>query len=510
MMSKFLRNVSSKWRSYRYRFVPWVALNLKERTVRSVKNVDQDRIISDEEVEETYKKLFYALDDDLQNQDRRENNAHVLETENCKIDRSKVNEEARSYQDDASTKCNHHDNQLQDCQSTTALSPFHKNSNMFKWFYQNQNQKKWKYKLRGRERQGLNRFSNTYPNKYCKETLPQQLMLKWTCGSKEFFGFGSMDGDFRRLVNKALFSYPELLRSLMNINAQHGNCLLKFICSNQQNVTSHHDLLSVTRHPFHPQHHHCHYNHNHHLQCHNGHSPNSRSLMRQKSNPISTHSHQQSTSSHLGQDKLSNQDKNLEEILDPGAIVMHQTLGYAVGRRQSQIDGGGVGVYVTKGVVPKGAVVAMYPGTIYYPAEPILFQSIANPFVFRCLDGIHIDGNDKKLSKMIYRSCARRDRLGPYMLSDLSWLTSCPLNPMAVGQYVNNQHKGFPANVCYQEFDVPLDFPIKLRKYIPNAFFSTLPDIGNAGRSVRTVALVSIREIQCGEELLSSYFTLVY
>ena len=43
------------------------------------------------------------------------------------------------------------------------------------------------------------------------------------------------------------------------------------------------------------------------------------------------------------------------------------------------------------------------PGTIYWPYEPILFQSIGNPFIFRCIDGILIDGNDKGLSKIIYR-----------------------------------------------------------------------------------------------------------
>ena len=42
-------------------------------------------------------------------------------------------------------------------------------------------------------------------------------------------------------------------------------------------------------------------------------------------------------------------------------------------------------------------------GTVYQPYDPILFQSIRNPFVFRCIDCVLIDGNDKGISKMVYR-----------------------------------------------------------------------------------------------------------
>ena len=42
-------------------------------------------------------------------------------------------------------------------------------------------------------------------------------------------------------------------------------------------------------------------------------------------------------------------------------------------------------------------------GTVYQKYEPIFFQSIGNPFIFRCLDGVLIDGNDKGISKVVYR-----------------------------------------------------------------------------------------------------------
>ncbi|XP_077993808.1 SET domain-containing protein 9-like [Glandiceps talaboti] len=187
--------------------------------------------------------------------------------------------------------------------------------------------------------------------------------------------------------------------------------------------------------------------------------------------------------------------------------VMQKVLGFTVEKDVSQV--GGTGVFVTNGIVPKGTVVAMYPGAIYLPYEPILLQSFGNPFIFRCIDGILIDGNDKRLSKVMYRSCSKRERSGPYMTSDTSWLTPNLLNPMALGQYVNNQSKKFPANVAYQEYDVTEDFPVHLLKYVPNVRYSPT-NLDEDSRVVRTVVLVSIRDIKPGEEIFSTYFTMVY
>lgn len=40
------------------------------------------------------------------------------------------------------------------------------------------------------------------------------------------------------------------------------------------------------------------------------------------------------------------------------------------------------------------------------------------------------------------RSCTFRDRLGPNLLNDMTWVTKCPANPLAIGQYVNNSTDG--------------------------------------------------------------------
>ncbi|KAG8598968.1 hypothetical protein GDO81_002821 [Engystomops pustulosus] len=193
-----------------------------------------------------------------------------------------------------------------------------------------------------------------------------------------------------------------------------------------------------------------------------------------------------------------------DQATPPADDVMYGCLGFTIDRRPSSLDAAGTGVFVCRGSVPRGAVVSMYPGVIYQNHEPIFFQSIGNPFIFRCLDGILIDGNDKGISKSVYRSCSRRDQLGPLKMCDGSWLTSAPLNPMAVGQYVNNCSNDCAANVCYQEFDVPDSFPVELRQYIPNIRYSH-----DVEGPLRCVVLVALRDIHCGEELFSNYFTIV-
>ncbi|XP_076973311.1 SET domain-containing protein 9 isoform X3 [Tamandua tetradactyla] len=165
--------------------------------------------------------------------------------------------------------------------------------------------------------------------------------------------------------------------------------------------------------------------------------------------------------------------KHQQQIIFKPEEVLYNTLGFSVALATSSLISAGKGVFVTKGLVPKGAVVSMYPGTVYQMYEPIFFQSIGNSFIFRCLDGVLIDGNDKGISKVVYRSCNGRDQLGPLKMSDTTWLTSEIHNPLAVGQYVNNCSNERAANVCYQEFDVPAVFPIELKQYLPNIAYNS-------------------------------------
>lgn len=42
--------------------------------------------------------------------------------------------------------------------------------------------------------------------------------------------------------------------------------------------------------------------------------------------------------------------------------ILYKTLGFSIARATSSLISAGKGVFVTKGLVPKGAVVSMYPG----------------------------------------------------------------------------------------------------------------------------------------------------
>ncbi|XP_020891831.1 SET domain-containing protein 9-like [Exaiptasia diaphana] len=190
--------------------------------------------------------------------------------------------------------------------------------------------------------------------------------------------------------------------------------------------------------------------------------------------------------------------------------VMKEFFGYQVERRSSLLSGGGQGLFVTSGEVPRGSLVALYPGCIYWPHEPILFQSISNQFVFRCVDGLLIDGNDRSISKHIFRSSGKRDQIGPFFTCDMSWLDNLYINPLAIGQYANNASKMYPANVAYQELDILFkSIPIHLLKYIPNVWYGA-ENIAREESFIRTIALVSTRTIREGEEVLSSYFTVIH
>ncbi|EMP41372.1 Putative protein C5orf35 like protein, partial [Chelonia mydas] len=205
-----------------------------------------------------------------------------------------------------------------------------------------------------------------------------------------------------------------------------------------------------------------------------------------------------------------------QNIFNPEEVLFN-TLGFSITRNRSSLISAGTGVFVNKGFVPKGALVSMYPGTVYQKYEPIFFQSIGNPFIFRCIDGVLIDGNDKGISKAVYRSCSKRDQVGPFQMSDITWLTPVVQNPLAVGQYVNNcSHKEFFASTyinclrisqaCIRIllFSLPVFFPIELKQYLPNITYSHDIPI-----PLRCVVLVTLREIKQGEELFSNYYTIV-
>ncbi|KAI8993137.1 hypothetical protein BDB01DRAFT_775263 [Pilobolus umbonatus] len=197
--------------------------------------------------------------------------------------------------------------------------------------------------------------------------------------------------------------------------------------------------------------------------------------------------------------------------LTPSAVenrlrqVHNHTIPYTLEKRQSTIPNAGNGIYLHGNHQKKGDIICFYPGTIYLPSEPILFVSINNQYILRCVDGICIDGKSTGLSGRVYKSLYYRENWpGAIQISDLTWMYGGVLkNPLAVGQYVNNGTSAYPANVCYQEVDIPAEFPHMLRGYIPNMYWDAHT---NPLRSpMRMVALFALSDVYHGDELFSTY-----
>lgn len=198
--------------------------------------------------------------------------------------------------------------------------------------------------------------------------------------------------------------------------------------------------------------------------------------------------------------------------------------------------------------IPPGTIVGMYPGLLYRPGEAILFNSIQNRYILKCNDGIFVDAKSRGLSGYLYRSVNARDNYpGITPTADTTWMfpwatsiatstdsntTTTQIsteqvlrNPLAVGQIVNNGTRQFTSNVRYQELDFrSKDCPLELQEFLPNLWHAgdwhsyydvqdtSNPEGDEGGQgnetgldSLRTVVLVTTREMQDGEELYSTY-----
>ncbi|ORY98833.1 hypothetical protein BCR43DRAFT_488260 [Syncephalastrum racemosum] len=141
------------------------------------------------------------------------------------------------------------------------------------------------------------------------------------------------------------------------------------------------------------------------------------------------------------------------------------------------------------------------------PSEPLLFVSLRNKYILKCVDGIFVDGKSTGLSGHVHRSLYHRENWpGATQTSDMTWLTDDRTNPLAVGQYINNGVKDrFPSNVRYEEVDLPANFPRELRQYIPNMTWTSTDPFS---QPTRVVALVTTRPVH-NEELYSTYMDAV-
>ncbi|GMT20618.1 hypothetical protein PFISCL1PPCAC_11915, partial [Pristionchus fissidentatus] len=185
--------------------------------------------------------------------------------------------------------------------------------------------------------------------------------------------------------------------------------------------------------------------------------------------------------------------------------VLSNAIGFELQRKRSTVCDGD-GVFVSKGRITARSLCSLYPGTLYGPGDPILLQSLGNSFILKCRDGQMVDGNDRRISRSIFKSCAYRD-FG-HLVCDLTWLDRDPINFLNMGQYVNDA-RDVKGNVQYVDLDVAY-WRLSTRRWLPYSTYRPA-DGGIAGVHdgipLRVVALVATRNVEEGEELLSDYLS---
>lgn len=135
------------------------------------------------------------------------------------------------------------------------------------------------------------------------------------------------------------------------------------------------------------------------------------------------------------------QEKAVEAVKRTFQAIDFNSLTFSVHTKKSSIPGAGkpfflkrlfnlplyirigLGVYLSGQRQTRGQIVCFYPGTIYLPSDPILFVSIANEYILKCVDGLYVDGKSTGLSGRIYRSVYKRENWpGAIEISDCSWM----------------------------------------------------------------------------------------
>ena len=95
-------------------------------------------------------------------------------------------------------------------------------------------------------------------------------------------------------------------------------------------------------------------------------------------------------------------------------------------------------------------------------------------------------------------------------MCDVSWILddyNYHVNPLNIGQIVNNHKTGVKPNVVYQELDI-----IHSEEQFSYYILPLLPNINydfQLNHRIKLVPLVALREIDENQELFSSYFTLI-
>ncbi|OUC43053.1 hypothetical protein D917_10053 [Trichinella nativa] len=163
-------------------------------------------------------------------------------------------------------------------------------------------------------------------------------------------------------------------------------------------------------------------------------------------------------------------------------------------------------VFVNKGKIYPNQIVCIYPGTVYSPQQTRLCTSCNKKYVYMCQDGTLVDANDTGVARLIYKSCTYRDRHSDSFYNDMTWMSSSPVNPLAVGQYVEYDCNGI--NVEAKELDLELNnVEGGLRKFLPILRYFNCSNRNKQNNVIRVVVFVSTKTISAGEKLKCAFKT---
>ena len=175
---------------------------------------------------------------------------------------------------------------------------------------------------------------------------------------------------------------------------------------------------------------------------------------------------------------------------------LKESLGFDLVRKQSNIPTSGDGVFIRcqeNRTIPAGTVLGMFPGLVHLQE----FTSQKDYVVKKLLP-------DSDLMLM-----ARFDG----HIIDGRTANECAPNPYGLAHLVNHVPTGSMPNVLQYPYDFPADplglieFPKRLRKYIPNAYAKKPTIFGTIDRSafMHGVVLLAARPFEGVEELLMDY-----
>lgn len=177
-------------------------------------------------------------------------------------------------------------------------------------------------------------------------------------------------------------------------------------------------------------------------------------------------------------------------------------LAHLPARRPSRAAGGGeYGLYV-RGGCRAGALVALYPGVVYEVSDlPMMHGHLlhGNFYVVTRRDGVLVDGRQAPPSSSVFEMAAARERA-----SGREPPAPPSGNPWACGHFANHPPAGAADNARLLPLDLTAeDLESIGRRWVPNVNFR--PPAAGDPLALRTVALVALKPIAHGEEVLLDY-----